>query len=254
MEANERHDRGRQHVAAVINYWLQSSGLSHAQAVAISRWEAKTGYIQSSQLSKLRNGVLRTPFLKQFEGLAALNHGIARWHREGAKAARAENGPLPPEVTASAMDATVVLTHPEWPDEPLRFRDFCELFVGYMALPYVTDLSVSDSRAAAVSDAVGHVLEHYLARQGGLREGFRRLITHYPTTNQQRIDKLRDVVLGQAAWSPEELREESMALCTLLSSVTEREFTRGDLMALQATTGSSPVTPGTTGVRTTAPL
>lgn len=235
MDAKERHDRGRAHLAAVLNHWLHRSGLSHSQAVAISVWEAGERCIQASQLSKLRNEALKTPFLKQFEGLAALNAGIARWHQQGGTAARAARGMLPPEVTAAVMDQAIWLHCPDNPERPLVFRDFCDLFVGNLRLPYVEKGIVTDPAARMVSDAIGRRLERYLLAQGGVRDGFRRLITHYPTTNQDRINRLRDVVLGQGFWTAEQLQEELLALATLLSAIEGQPVSPTDLLGTGST-------------------
>ena len=221
----ERYESARLHVAAAVDSWLRRSSLTHAEASALAGWVCGgDAWLLTSQLSFLRNGRMARPQLKLFEGLGAATEACWRWKAEGPEACRKLWGSLPRPLTAARMAETTYLWHPAYPEgqEPLRFRDWCELFAGYLRLPYIdADDRITQANAQRVSDQLAHYLEGWLLSSGlGLRGGFAELLRLYPDNDPKRIERLRQVVSGQASFDVDELEDGRLALAELLSQLS----------------------------------
>lgn len=217
--AQQRHEQGRHHLAAVLNWWLSRSDLSHNQASAIAGWVAGDHtWLQPSQLSHLRNARLATPQLKVFEGLAALNEAVATWKTRGEQHCTTQWGELPaPPVSSALLDRAIALWHPDTGsgEHPLVFHDFCDLFVGRLRLEGISEQVLSPAQSRAISEAIASDLDAWLIRQGGIRSGMAKIKRIYPA---QRLQKLEQVILGQSSFQPEELQEQRDALALLIAT------------------------------------
>lgn len=224
MLATDRHLQGREHTAAVINWWLGRNGFSHLQAQQLAAWVfGDETWLQTSQLSHLRNGRMRAPQLKLFEGIAGMNAAIAGWRQDGQKACVRRWGPAPKAMPdAVAMDAATFLWFPGEEDRPLIFHDFADLFVGYLQLPYVDGSSISPGQSRMISERVGEELDRWMHAQGGIRVGLSALIRAYPVDDASRVAKLQQVIFGSDTYSAEELEEEAMALSQLFTELWKR--------------------------------
>jgi hypothetical protein len=217
-----------------MNWWMQRLGFTHAMATALAAWVCgDSSWLQGSQLSHLRNGRMRTPQLKLFEGLAAFNGAIALWRLEGSAACVRAWGPLPSQAPPpSAMDSALFLWHPSQGEEtPLVFHDFCDLFVGYLQLPYVDQGGLSPGQSRTISDRIGQELDQWLIGQGGIRQGMAQLLEAYPVSSSARRQKLRQVILGLESYSPAELDEELFALGELFTVVRGTALSGSELYA-----------------------
>lgn len=238
----ERYDDSRMHTAAAVDLWLRRSSLSHAEASALAGWVCGGDtWLQTSQLSFLRNGKMARPQLKLFEGLAAATEACWRWSTQGPEACRRLWGPLPRPLTPARMAETTFLWHPDHPEgqEPLRFRDWCELFAGYLRLPYVdSDDRITAGNAQRISDQLAQYLENWLMESGlGLRGGFAELVRLYPDSDARRIEKLRQVVSGLASFDADELEDGRLALSELLSQLSGEAIQPDSLPAWLAASG-----------------
>lgn len=230
MDALKRHHEGRQHLANAILYWLKRSSLSHGQMAAIAAWYSDDDdLLHTSQISKLRNGGLKTPFLKCFEGLEAANLAMAGWHQEGPQVMCRRHGPLPREVTADEMSQTIWLPDPVT-GKPLDFCGFTQVFIGRIKLPGITALEVSSGEARAISEVIGAELDAWLAAQGGLRNGWppfeRELAAHGVPVES--IAQLRAVVVGSGAYDPEQLQAELPHVVSALNLATAAPRTQDE--------------------------
>lgn len=232
MESTERHDQGRLHFAAVMNFWVSRSNLSHSQVAAIAAWGAgEDSLLHTSQVSKLRNAVMATPFLKLFEGLEGMNSAVWTWQLQGPDAAREQFGPLPRVVAPAEMDGAIWLADPRSPARPLGFCGLLEVFVGRLTLPYVASLQVSPSEAQVVSDAIGERLDQWLSQQGGTREGFRRLQAALPDSPAPEMARLRQLVIGSAAYQADEIADLMPWLADVLNLTVEQPLTAAEWLA-----------------------
>ena len=214
-----RRERGREHMAEALNWWFTRNGFSHTQASAAAEWTSgDSTALQTSQLSHLRNTRLATPQLKLFEGLANMNEAIACWLERGSAWCIKQWGPVPKRLFGGAtLTSACFLWHPsKTGKQPLVFHDFCDLFSGYLQLPYVVESIWSPNQCRDISDALGAELDTWLTQSGGMRAGMAKLKELY-THNDARLQKLQAVILGQSTYSPVELTQEQAQLARLLT-------------------------------------
>jgi hypothetical protein len=220
MAPPRRHEMGRAHAAAALNWWLRKAGLSHNVLSVIADWGlGYPGWLLGSQISHLRNANIRSPGLQTFEALAAANEAIWIWQQQGQEAALrrfgvSASGPL----IEDAMAAACWLPHPDDTSHPLLFGDWCELFVGLLRLPYVDQVSIAPAEARHLSDAMGSLLDRWVAESGlGLRDGLARLQGLYPDQQPEPLARLRALALGTRPLQARELESELPNLATLVS-------------------------------------
>ena len=219
VATERRRERGREHVAEALNWWFTRNGFSHTQASAAAEWTSgDSTALQTSQLSHLRNARLATPQLKLFEGLASMNAAIAGWLERGSKWCIQQWGPVPERLFGGTnLTSACFLWHPsKTGKQPLVFHDFCDLFAGYLELPYVIESIWSPNQCREISDSLGAELDTWLAQRGGIRAGMAQLKQLYPH-NEAQFQKLQQVILGQSTYSPVELTQERSQLVRLLT-------------------------------------
>lgn len=215
---SRRHDRGRSHMAAVINHWLGLSSLSHDQVAAITDWALReSGYLGSSQLSHLRNAKVTRPGLMLFEALSALNAAIWRWQSQGEARCIEEYGPFSSHgIQPEWLTDAVWLPHPDHPADPLCFGDFVELFAGYLTLPDVA-VKLSQFDGPDLSRRLSALLlEHWQTAGWGPGEGMAKILEAYPNDDAEARTRLTMLTLGQADWTSEEFEAEIPELAALV--------------------------------------
>jgi hypothetical protein len=222
MLATQRHIEGREHTGAVLNWWIRRCCFTHTNVTALAAWVCgDSTWLQSSQVSHLRNRRMRTPQFKLFEGISAVNEAIATWQQQGKPQCLKKWGPTPDQAPSdSQMDAALFLWHPDQEArQPLVFHDFCDLFAGRLRLPYVDEASVSPGQSRIISDRISQELEQWLTSQRSLRAGMAKLLDLYPSRDSTRVAKLRDVILGADSYTVTELELELVALTELFIEV-----------------------------------
>lgn len=223
--ASIRYAHGRDNLAALMNHWFGRSGLSHRQLIAIADWgmgETKT--IDNTAISRIRNGLQpRAAGIKHLDALACANRAIWIWQTQGERAAWAQLGPNSSwGIENRTLDGAIWLPDPDKETQPLGLAGFVDLIAGYSDLPYLTTSDFSPSVARQVSDALAHLLEEVIADQGwGPRAGIKQLLAAYPVTDQARQRRLRELILGDRAFSRDELEAELAALATMVATIRE---------------------------------
>jgi hypothetical protein len=229
--ASERHEQGLAVLAAMLNHWLGTSGLSHEQMVAIASWGiGERGVIDGTVLSRVRNGKqARGAALRHLDGIAAANKAIWLWQTKGQREAWKELGPQGGwGVREEWLNDATWLPHPDHPDEPLCFADLAEISAGYLELPYLASYALSPAAAKRMSDALVALLERTIAERGwGPREGIRQVLEVYPVQESARRRRLRDVITGEHQYSKDELETEMAALAETLRQI--RQLKPGEL-------------------------
>lgn len=222
IAAAKRHEQGRAHFASCLNWWLARTGYSHAQIGAIADWAlAQDGWLISSKISHLRNNnyTQKTSFTG-FEALGAVNEALHLWKTAGPRETFRRYGPFDNQILSEELlDRGEWLIHPET-GEPLRFRDFCELFVGHLKLPYAGTLNLAGQDARRLSDELGVLLDQ-LAKETGLgpRDAIAEVLRHYPIDDRERVTKLQAVLLGFDAFNSKQVERELPAISQLVASL-----------------------------------
>jgi hypothetical protein len=237
MIPSRRHARGRSHIASVLNWWLARSDLSHNQMERICDWSmGESGLLTNPQISLLRNSKIAKPSYRNLEGLGAVNHAIWLWQTKGQQEAQQAYGPYSTHsIDPRWLDGAVWLAHPDEPTTPLEFADWCELFVGLLELPYIETITVSPTEAKDLSAKLGDLLNMEISNSGlGFRQSLEKLLSHYPTHDRGRIDRLRNCILGEFDYNGAQLEAEAWDLASMIGQyrgLGERAFSPQDLYA-----------------------
>ncbi len=218
--ATARHAHGVASMAALMNYWLDRSKLTHDQLIAIACWGLnEKGSIDPAAISRARNGKqVRGLSWRHVDALAAANEAIWLWQTQGQQKAWAKLGPQTGwGVREEWLNDATWLPHPDHPNEPLAFGDMAELLVGYLDLPYLSVAQLSPGDARRMSDALAHLMEATAADRGwGPREAVRQLLAAYPIEDRARQQRLKDVIVGEASFGREDLETELHALAEMI--------------------------------------
>lgn len=226
--ASDRIKAGIKAMAATLNYWLAKSSLSHEQMAAIAAWAVgEPKLVENTTLSRARNGKL--PYgmsLRALLALGAANDAIHRWHTEGADVAIKRHGPFQVwGVGEGNINGAAWLHHPEHPDEPLQFADFCEVQTGLLELPYLPGHVLSPQVAREQSDRLSQLLNQLISDAGlSPRDGLSALLTAYPVSSVRRQNRLRDLVVGRTQLAPGELERELLAIAEAVRVMRQLEL------------------------------
>lgn len=218
--ATLRHEQGRSHLASLVNYWMRRSGLSHEQMARIADWGlGEAGWLSRSQISHLRNrNFARGANAQSLEGLAGANHAIWLWKAGGPERAIEELGPHSTwQIQPEWLDDAIWLPRDGSTTEPLDYGDFSEINAGRLRLSYIDGQLLSPTEAEDLSTHLSDLLNS-LAAGGTPAEGFARILNAYPLADQDRRNRLRDLLLG-AIWSREELERELYALAVTVATL-----------------------------------
>lgn len=221
--ATERHERGVEHLAAMVNHWLGRGQLSHDRLIAIANWGlGEPGMLDGGSLSRIRNGKqARGASWRHLDALAAANHAIWLWQTGGERHAWSKLGPHSGwGIREQWLNDAIWLPHPEREGRPLRFATMAEVVAGYLELPYLNAVSLSPGEARQLSDALAALLEELIAERGwGPREGIRELIEAYPVEDKARQRRLKALIVGDTPLSREELEAELHAIAEMIRSI-----------------------------------
>jgi hypothetical protein len=239
--ASRRHLQGRQHLSAVLNFWLARAGLSHEQLGSIADWAmSEKGWLSSPQISHLRNGSVVKPSHKNLDALGGANEAIWLWQLRGPEVCLRRYGPHSAyRIQEAWLTNAIWLHHPEHTDEALNFADFCDLVAGYLTLPYLGDVNLSPSEAKALSQALADLFDRLAQERLGegqsMRQALDGVLAAYPSAaTRDRRDHLRDVILGSADYNKAELESELYLLAEtvrVLRDLPEGQYGPGELHA-----------------------
>ena len=217
--SSRRHLMGRQHLSAVLNFWLARTGLSHEQLGSIADWAlSEKGWLSSPQLSHLRNGSVVKPSHRNLDALGGANEAIWLWQQRGPEVCMKRYGPHSAyRIEEQWLNNAIWLHHPHHTDEALNYADFCDLQAGYLVLPYLGDVNLSPSEARALSQALADLFDRLaqerLAQGQTMREALDAVLSAYPSSaSPDRREQLRNVIIGTADYTKAELEKELFLL------------------------------------------
>lgn len=224
---------GRQHLSAVLNFWLARSGLSHEQLGSIADWAmSEKGWLSSPQLSHLRNGSVVKPSHRNLDALGGANEAIWLWQQRGPEVCMRRYGPHSAyRIEEQCLNNAIWLHHPHHADEALNYADFCDLQAGYLVLPYLAEVNLSPSEARALSQALADLFDRLaqerLAQGQTMREALDAVLAAYPSSaSPDRREHLRNVIIGTADYSKAELEKELFMLAETVRTL--RGLPEGD--------------------------
>lgn len=232
LTLQQRHERGVQALAALLQYWLGRSELGHEPLVAISSWGlGEASPLHKAVISRGRNArQVRGLGLPHLEALSAANEAIWKWKHDPAAAVK-ELGPFSSwKVSEQTLQQAVWLPDGEDPEKALSFEGFVSVLAGRLSLPYLIN---SEKEAEALSKQVGVLLDRLISERGwGPREGKERLLAAYQVSDRARQRRLVAVIVGDDEYGPDDLELEQHALSEMVRVVRgAKRYSPGELRA-----------------------
>jgi hypothetical protein len=225
MESNNRYEKGVANLAALMNYWLGRSGLSHSDLDAIASWGmGERSMLDGGLISRIRNAKQsRGASLKHLDGLAMANYALWLWHVKGREVAIKRLGPFSGwGLTPELLDNAQWLPCADDEGQPLDLGDLALLLVGRLELPYLAG-QVSAGQAKRMNDRLGELLDELVAENGwSPREAWQRFAEAYPATDTPRRERLRELLLGEP-FTQAELELELAALSEMIRQIRRLE-------------------------------
>lgn len=213
--------KGRVHLASLLNWWMAQSSWSHNGMGAIADWATgERKWLSSPQLSHIRNANVKQVGFQNLLALGAVNQAVHCWKEQGERDAVRRYGPFSRHgVTEDLMHGSIWLKHPDH-GAPLVFHDFCDVFVGLLEIPYVSEVVISPHETRALTEEIAHLLDRLTAQTGlGLRAGMAEILRHYPISDPDRVARLEAVILGRHIYTQAECEEELFALSQLVADM-----------------------------------
>lgn len=226
--ATKRLQLGQERFASLVAYWLKQSDVSLRQFCQIIDWAVgEPGWIGNGQLSQMSRGNVQKVSIKYLQAFAATNHAIWLWHTHGPDRAIRELGPHSIwGVDPAWMNSAAWLPAPDQPDCELNLGDLAEVLAGNLELPYVAT-QLSPREGVLMSKELAHLLGQ-LAGDLNLppRDAIEALLAAYPSADSQRRRLIRDLILGDAELTTEEMTEELAGLAEMVRVI--RKLPVGD--------------------------
>lgn len=224
--ATKRHQSGHERFTALAAYWVKRNDISLRQLAAIIDWGlGESGWLGSGPLSQLTRGVGQRTSLKTLDAVAAANTAIYAWQTHGPEAAIAQYGPLAPwGVKPHWLDQAFWLPCPDHPAEPMELQDLALVLAGRLEVPYLP-LTLAPSEGRVMSRELSALLNDLAVSRGlAPRAASEAFLAAYPGT---RPELIRDLLLGEADLSSDEMVEELAPLAEMIRIL--RRLPQGEL-------------------------
>lgn len=205
----------------LVRFWLNRSGRSVRQFEAMANWAmGERAAWNSSAINRVTNRKQGIG-LSALVAMEALNSAIHLWHTEGPEEAWGRVGPPGAwDVRPEWLDASIWLPHPEDELKPLDLHDFVDVLVGRLELPYLGPGLLLPADHIRLADHLAALLDRTIEASGqNPLAAVRRLLLAYPINDVGRKDRFRDVLLGQAELTSDELAEELLAIAESIRSL-----------------------------------
>jgi hypothetical protein len=202
-------------------------------------WErvATVRRIFASQINNLQRQLLKQVSPVIFDSYGLLNKYIEA----------VQTGKLPApksEVLARHINSAVTIT-----DEQGLYgaEEFFSVYLGNLS-PEIVEPVVNDQEARSISAAVAKkIREGIQACKLDLIDDWSQFLSCYPTSNPERLARIREVALGLGAWSADQVRDEEAAVAIALVRLASRnrpQLSDASATAAPAIEGSQASTQG----------
>jgi hypothetical protein len=180
-------------------------------------WErvAAVRRIFASQLNNLQRQQLKFPTVTVFDTLGRLNEYLAL-----IKAGTIEP-PTDERLRRNALEGIVIA---DAEGEPYGAEKFLSVFLGLLVPPIVKQV-MDDSAAAHLSDQVASDIRRGLMKaELDLIDDYdwKQFLSCHPSSDPDRLVKLRDVTFRKSTWSVESVEDEVAAVEIALAKLAER--------------------------------
>jgi hypothetical protein len=205
--------RGNRTFSLLFTRWMDTNGWSHPVMVLLAKGCLDgMGWLHSSQISSLRQGKTVNPGPRTFYAVERLNYFLHRYATERK---------LIPGTSSSNFYAD------PWPvtenGAPPGVGWWVEIFCGVRE-PADIDLRQHFFTQDQADELTGRwaTLVRKLLRDRDLdliTDLDRVLRQHYPARDVERVESLREVIIGKATWGPDALTRELPAISTLTAGI-----------------------------------
>jgi hypothetical protein len=201
---------------------MDGNGWSHPTLVGLCKHvTGDKAFLHSSQIAGLRAARLKSPGPRSFVALEYLWRAIDDYQK--GKGAEITFGNLAPLV-----EKAEIMRDPE--GNPASLGYMVEVFTGLVPVPI--DLNVVDfneNQAKIISDNAGRLIRRMMVQaRWDLIDDLHRVVDKYSTDPEVRAE-MREVIVGQAVWAPEDLQARLTDLGKLLTKVFEYRRTVPEL-------------------------
>lgn len=223
-----RHVDGRAGFALFLDRWVRQSSLTSQAFCRLAGAALGSDRIHPTQLSGLRNGMQKQISIYTFEPLSALNQAAAEFHLDKKQFA---------DPTIS-RDIHLVPIATRFDHELATTADFVDLFLGAGAPLILPDEWLGSSwegkPLAAVEfpgEDTGKAVRFILKQlDNDLLESIEELAEYYPSSDPERVKRLKMVCLDLDEYPAKAAETETLALCTALTRLTGQKIMVADLL------------------------
>jgi len=174
--------------------------------------------LYSSQIHTLERGNAQNIGSVVFDTLGILNTWLADIRRSRIQP------PLDPKLAEKAMQATVV----EDSDGPYGPEEMLAVYLGLLQPP-MSVVRLTPEQANEQSRNLARRIRQGMVEAGlDLVDDWARFVSVYPTSEQQRLAKVRDVAQGRATWSAEQVEDEAAAVEIALAKLSRAKQATGE--------------------------
>jgi hypothetical protein len=172
--------------------------------------------LYSSQIHALERGRAQNVGTTVFDALGTLNIWLADLRRGRA------TPPEAPRLAEKAAQATVV----EDSDGPYGPEEMLAVYLGLLQPP-ISVTKLTPEQANEQSRQLARRIRQGMVEAGlDLVDDWSRFVAVYPTSDKDRLAKVRDVAQGRASWSSEQVEDEAAAVAIALAKLSRQAASR----------------------------
>lgn len=216
-------DQGKINFSRWFTRVMDSNGWSHPTLVALCK--STTGdqaFLHSSQIAGLRSARLKSPGPRSFAALEYLWRAIDDYQRNGSA-----NGVTFGSL-ATFVEKAEIMRDPD--GQPASLGYMVEVFTGLLPVPIdLNTVEFTENQARIISDNAGRLVRRMMAQANwDLIDDIQKITDKFSTDRETR-DVMKDIIVGQAAWTPDELNDRLSDLARTLNRVFEYRRTVPEL-------------------------
>lgn len=227
-EGTVRREAGRQHMRAVLIYWLARNGWSHPNLERLATWALnEPGALHTSQISHIRNGKMRMVGSKPLDALGAINLCVWAYQNDRQLLRRMGAAPVTAQIE-ELIERAEPLLNPHT-GQPLDQGALMMLYQGYLRLPQVVGGTEDNADLEKASLALGRFLAQQIQASGRDFITAKEVIEGV-TPEPAMARKLIAVAAGLDTYDPEELRRDMVEVCAAVEALSGQPWTPARLL------------------------
>lgn len=222
MELEEAMDQGAINFSRWFCRVMDSNGWSHPTLVGLCKYvTGDKAFLHSSQIAGLRAARLKSPGPRSFAALEYLWSAIDDYQNSRSTG-------IPFGNLAPLVERAEIMRDPE--GRPATLGYMVEVFTGLKPVPI--DLNVvnfNENQARIISDNAGRIIRRMMVQhKWDLIDDIHRVADKFSPDPDLRAE-MREIIVGQTTWQPEDLQNRLTELSKMLAKVFEYRRTVPEL-------------------------